>query len=196
MAALGAFAGQATPVLTDLGKAAPNLNTFFESLGPFSKAAVPAVDSLGNTADVARVALVKSQPLIDELNTFGIAANPLAAHLNAFLTSTKSTGGIERLMDFLFYSVASINGYDSTGHYLRADLIVNLCSTYALTNSVDCSAKFQKPAEGSSRAVSQPVAAQRGAGVATVLGAGRRPAAPAKAPGGASQPLLDYLLGG
>src|SRR5436305_979970 len=59
MAGLGAFAGQATPVLTDLGKAAPNINTFFESLGPFSKEAVPAVDSLGNALDVGRVALVK-----------------------------------------------------------------------------------------------------------------------------------------
>jgi phospholipid/cholesterol/gamma-HCH transport system substrate-binding protein len=197
MAGLGAFAGQATPVLTDLGKAAPNINTFFESLGPFSKAAVPAVQSLGKTADVASTALVKSKPLIDELNTFGVAANPLAANLNAFLTSTKSTGGIERLMDFLFYSVASINGYDSHGHYLRADLIVNLCSTYALTNSVDCTAKFQQPAEGSARAVSQPVAAPRGANVAKVLGADRPTATKAPASGaGGSTSLLDYLLGG
>ena len=199
MAGLGAFAGQATPVLTDLGKAAPNINTFFESLGPFSKEAVPAVDSLGNALDVGRVALVKSKPFIDQLNTFGMAANPLSANLDAFLTSTKSTGGIERLMDFLFYSVASINGYDSDGHYLRADLIVNLCSTYALTNSIDCTAKFQQPAEGSARAASAG-GAPRAESIAKALGSDP-PAPPAAQPAGggsagASQSLLDYLLGG
>ena len=31
-------------------------------------------------------------------------------------------------MDFLFYQVAAINGFDSLGHYLRAGLIVNTCS--------------------------------------------------------------------
>ncbi len=31
-------------------------------------------------------------------------------------------------MDYLFYQVAAINGFDSFGHYLRAGLIVNQCS--------------------------------------------------------------------
>ena len=34
-------------------------------------------------------------------------------------------------MDYVFYQVAAINGFDSFGHYLRAGLIVNQCSNYA-----------------------------------------------------------------
>ena len=32
-------------------------------------------------------------------------------------------------MDYIFYQVAAINGFDAVGHYLRAGLIVNPCST-------------------------------------------------------------------
>ena len=34
-------------------------------------------------------------------------------------------------MDYIFYQVAAINGFDAVGHYLRAGLIVNQCATYA-----------------------------------------------------------------
>ena len=39
-------------------------------------------------------------------------------------------------MDYIFYQVAAINGFDSFGHYLRAGLIVNQCATYAITPGV------------------------------------------------------------
>ena len=35
-------------------------------------------------------------------------------------------------MDYLFFQAAAVNGFDSFGHYLRAGLIVNQCSTYAV----------------------------------------------------------------
>ena len=35
-------------------------------------------------------------------------------------------------MDYLFYQVAAINGFDAVGHYLRAGLILNACSQYAI----------------------------------------------------------------
>ena len=35
-------------------------------------------------------------------------------------------------MDYIFYQVAAINGFDALGHYLRAGLIVNTCSQYAI----------------------------------------------------------------
>ena len=33
-------------------------------------------------------------------------------------------------MDYLFFQMIAVNGFDGLGHYLRAGLIVNLCSTY------------------------------------------------------------------
>jgi phospholipid/cholesterol/gamma-HCH transport system substrate-binding protein len=45
-------------------------------------------------------------------------------------------------MDYIFYQVAAVNGFDSVGHYLRAGLLVNACTTYAVAPVAGCSAKF------------------------------------------------------
>jgi hypothetical protein len=47
MARLGQLADEQTPLLSDLRRAAPDLNTFFTRLGPFSEASRPALRSLG-----------------------------------------------------------------------------------------------------------------------------------------------------
>jgi virulence factor Mce-like protein len=160
MEALGGVADQATPVFTDLGKQAPSINRFIKELGPFSEAAIPAFQSLGDAADVGRPALVKSKPIITDVGQLASTAKPLTNNLAALLTSLKDTGGIERLMDYLFYQVAAINGFDADGHYLRAGLILNACSQYAIAASPDCLATF--PNSGSSSA--------RAAGATTVPG--------------------------
>ena len=50
MVRLGALADATTPVLTDLGARAPRHQQHGRRLGPFSQAAIPAVDSLGEAA--------------------------------------------------------------------------------------------------------------------------------------------------
>jgi ABC-type transporter Mla subunit MlaD len=155
MQSLGAFAGQATPVFTDLGKEAPSINRFIEELGPFSTAGIPAFQSLGAAADVGGPALTKSKPIITDVGQLAANAKPLTNNLSSLLTSLKNTGGIERLMDYLFYQVAAINGFDSYGHYLRAGLILNACSQYAIASSPDCLATFSNNSgSGSARAAS------------------------------------------
>ena len=62
-------------------------------------------------------------------------------------------------MDYVFYQVAAINGFDSFGHYLRAGLIVNTCSTYATDPAPGCTANVRRerrraprrPSEGAAR---------------------------------------------
>ena len=66
MQRLGGLADQMTPVLADLHDQAPSINRFVEQLGPFATAGTPALQSLGDTADVAGPALVKSKPLIEQ----------------------------------------------------------------------------------------------------------------------------------
>jgi ABC-type transporter Mla subunit MlaD len=145
MVRLGALSDEMSPVLEDLGSQAPAINRFIIALGPFSKSATPSLTSLGDASVVGRQALLKSKPIVQDLSTFGTEVKPLANNLSGLLTSLRDTGGIERLMDYLFYQVAAINGFDSYGHYLRAQLIVNLCSTYSTSNSSACTANFQKP---------------------------------------------------
>jgi virulence factor Mce-like protein len=145
LADLGGLSDQATPVITDLGKAAPGLNRFIEELGPFSRASIPALSSLGKAADVGRPALVAARPIANDLRQLSVDADPVSKNLDALTKSLDATGGINHLMDYIFFSMQAINGFDGIGHYLRAGLILNDCSTYA-TAVVDpkCSSNFTR----------------------------------------------------
>jgi virulence factor Mce-like protein len=142
MTRLQRFADEFEPVLSDLRAAAPDINRLFEELGPFSSASIPALESLGDAADVGRPALQRAKPIVDDIRRLTREAEPLASDLADLTTSVRDTGGIERLMDALFFQVAAINGYDSLGHYLRAFLIVNTCSGYSTEPQPGCSARF------------------------------------------------------
>ena len=165
--ALSAFTDQATPVLSDLQPVAPDVSRVFEQLGPFSQAGIPAFTSLGQAADVGRTALVKTTPIIKQLQAFTKPGQPLAKQLKNITASLRDTGGIERLMDFLFYSVAATNGFDTYGHYLRAGLLLNACTNYVAVSSPDCTAKFTGPG-GASEASAASAASAAAADTATV----------------------------
>jgi hypothetical protein len=127
-------------------------------------------------------------------------------------------------MDYIFYQVAAINGFDAFGHYLRAGLIVNTCSTYSIRAIAGCSANFVPAAESASAATALPrdqVLMRTAAALREALSGSKQsktedrvrseplartpvPAqqtpvvkAPQRAPGnGEGDPLLDYLFGG
>ena len=140
---LGALSDEMTPVITDLGDAAPDLNRFILALGPFSRQSEPALDSLGDALEVGGPALRDSEPLLDDLRDFGVDANPVSRNLSKLLTSFDETGGIERLMDYIFFQVTAINGFDSVSHYLRAGLIASTsCSFYATSVAFGCESTF------------------------------------------------------
>lgn len=177
MTRLGGLADEMTPVVSDLGAGAPDVNRVVAQLRPFSRAATPALAALGDATVEGRRALDKARPVVRELRTFARAARPLGANLGALLTSVRDTGGIQRLMDFVFYSVAATNGFDRFGHYLRASLVVNLCATYVTVRNPECSANFTAGA---------------GARTARARTARARPASARTA--GAKTAALDYLL--
>jgi ABC-type transporter Mla subunit MlaD len=139
---LGDFSDQMTPVLTDLHSAAPDLNRFITQLGPFSQSATTSVVSLGRATVTGRPALIQSYPLVRRLATFARNALPVGKNLDALTKSLDKTGGIERLMDYIFFQVTAINGFDGVSHYLRAGLMANLCSAYATVPAGGCAANF------------------------------------------------------
>jgi phospholipid/cholesterol/gamma-HCH transport system substrate-binding protein len=151
MVRLGAFADQATPVTEDLGAEAPSLSRFAKALTPFSKATIPAIRSLGAAADVGKVAVPKTLPITKDVRALASEARPLATNLKDLTVSLRDTGGIERLMDYLFFQGAAVNGFDSAGHYLRSAIIVNTCTSYSGTPVPGCLAKFNQGG-GSTRA--------------------------------------------
>jgi ABC-type transporter Mla subunit MlaD len=172
---LGDLADQMTPVLQDLGASAPDINQFIRQLGPFSQAGIPALKSLGDTAVVGDQALLAAKPITSDLRTFANNAKPLTENLDSLLTSLKTSGGIERLMDFLYYQAAATNGYDTLGHYLRAVFVLTSCTTYSTAPVPGCTANFARPV-ASSASVSR--ASARTPTVAEVnreIAAGRSP---------------------
>jgi virulence factor Mce-like protein len=139
---LGDFADQTTPMLQDLHTAAPDLNRFITALGPFSKSATTSIVSLGKASVIGRPAIVKSLPLTKQLANFAKNALPVSKNLDALTRSFDKSGGIERVMDYIFFQTTAVNGFDGVSHYLRAALIANLCSAYALTPAGGCNANF------------------------------------------------------
>jgi len=144
MVRLGAFADQATPVLDDLGAQAPAINRVLTELGPFSEAGIPALESLGDAALVGIPALTAARPIIRDLRVLAREVRPVGATAAAVLSSLRETRGFERALDYVFYQVTAINGFDSFGHYLRAGLLVNQCSSYSVDPTPGCSAKFTR----------------------------------------------------
>jgi phospholipid/cholesterol/gamma-HCH transport system substrate-binding protein len=142
MADLNGFAVQGTPVAADLRTAGADVSRLIRAMGPFSRGALPALQTLGDAARTGRPALLRTRPLIRDLASFAQVARPVSTNLDRFTASFDRTGGIERFADYLFFQTLAVNGFDGLGHYLRAGLIVNLCSLYAIRPAAGCSANF------------------------------------------------------
>jgi ABC-type transporter Mla subunit MlaD len=154
MADLGSLAGQSEPVFDDLSRAGPDLSRLIVQLGPFARGARPSFRSLGQAAVRGRPALIRARPVVRDLRRFGRDAAPTARNLDRLTASLDATDGIRRLMRTLFFSATAANGFDEVGHYLRADLVGNVCSDYSTTLSTGCRSRFGG-ATGSSTANTQ-----------------------------------------
>jgi phospholipid/cholesterol/gamma-HCH transport system substrate-binding protein len=138
MERLGRFADQTTPVFKNLKVAAPGLNQAFTHLPAFSNSSTVFFKSLGSTAKVSGPALVSLQPLLGRLESLGTAAKPFAGNAAELLSSLRDTGGLERILDFIFLGAGSTNGYDALGHFLRSEVVGTACLTYAVTTASAC----------------------------------------------------------
>jgi phospholipid/cholesterol/gamma-HCH transport system substrate-binding protein len=142
MERLGRFADQATPVFTDLKVAAPGLNQAFTSLPAFSSSSETFFKNLGKTSKISGPALVGLEPLLKQLESFGGAAKPFTTNLASLLSSFKETGGLERLLDFIFLGAGAANGYDQLGHFLRTEGVGTGCLKYDIASTGICNRKL------------------------------------------------------
>jgi ABC-type transporter Mla subunit MlaD len=151
MARLGEVADEQTPLLVDLRRAAPDLDTFFTRLGPFAEASRPAVKSLGEMGEVGTQAFGEGKQEIAELRKLAVNAPPFAKPLRQFLqtiddrkraiendpraketappapdpTAISGEGGftgMEAVWNYFFWQTLSINMLDDDAHMLRASL--------------------------------------------------------------------------
>jgi phospholipid/cholesterol/gamma-HCH transport system substrate-binding protein len=211
MRRLGDLADQGTPVAADLRLGAQAINELIERTGPFSEAATPALTRLGAVGKQGIPALRASLPIVKDLRAFGTQIKPVARDLAQTLTSFRRNGGLRRIMDYIYFQVQAINGFDTFGHFLRAGLVVNTCSTYSTTPNSECLSKFINDTRRSAGtgATGDPVldrtaAVLAGASAAEVLNAEKRKQirrqvqrnlAKIKQPE-TSTDLMDFLFGG
>jgi phospholipid/cholesterol/gamma-HCH transport system substrate-binding protein len=158
MERLGRFADQTTPVFTDLGIAAPGINKAFTSLPAFSNSSTTFFEDLGKTSKRSGPALVSTKQLLAKLKTLGGAAGPFSNNLATLLSSLKNSGGLERILDFIFLGAGAANGYDSLGHFLRAEAVAVPCLTYATPNPLPgCNHKLFSSTATASAAKAEPI---------------------------------------
>jgi ABC-type transporter Mla subunit MlaD len=144
MDAFNRFNESLIPISNDLTRGATSINEFVTGAPAFTDASTKAIVSLGDTADVAGPALTKSQPTLNALGTLASKAGPLSTNLASLLTSFQDQSGLTNLLDFAYYVSGATNGVNEFGHYLRAQLVLNTCATYTVTNDPACTANFNK----------------------------------------------------
>jgi phospholipid/cholesterol/gamma-HCH transport system substrate-binding protein len=160
----GAFADQMAPALESLQAQAPAINEAITRFGPFTAAASPAVQTLGDFAQEGRRLFPAIRPLVRDLRDLGRPLRPAFGDLGEGFGSFDRAGGIEELMRFIFFYANSVNGVDQYGHYVRSILGLSNCSVRSGLPAGGCESTFD-PAND-----------------------------PAVASASAAEPLMDYLM--
>jgi hypothetical protein len=67
---------------------------------------------------------------------------PVGNNFSAFLDTFTKTQGFQNLMDFIYNSVGSTNGFDAFGHFLRSNLQLTACVEIASSIQTGCQSTF------------------------------------------------------
>jgi ABC-type transporter Mla subunit MlaD len=145
MTELDNFSTTSTPVISDLGDAAPDLNRINLALEPVSRSGTTALTSLGDAAEASTPDLVASEPVLRDLRDLARDTRPVAGNLKKLLRNTRTHDGYDNLMALLLNLSGSVNAFDSYGHFLRSQVPVNNCVQYVSTEaSIFCDASWRR----------------------------------------------------
>jgi ABC-type transporter Mla subunit MlaD len=141
MRSLQGFSNAATPVFADLGTAAPSFTKWTRALAPFFNASTVSLKSLGNAGEVAGPVLHAADPVVRKTRDLARSGVSPTTKLAEFLVSTKESGGFNGLVDLIYNSTASLNEFDSYGHFVRSLVALTNCNLYEV-EPTSCSANF------------------------------------------------------
>ncbi len=151
MAELKNVAVETTPLLADLRRAAPGLNTLATNLPPFARASEKSIRTLGRAAVPGIKALRRGDDEIRALAEAAGNAPPVAAQAKLFLddiadprravaidarvpadtgrnnpaagqSDTRGYTGMEGLLNYFYYFGGALNQFDDVGHFLHFSL--------------------------------------------------------------------------
>lgn len=221
MRSLQGFSDAATPVFTDLGRAAPSLTRATRALAPFSAASTVSLKSLGASGEVAGPKLRAADPIVRKARDLARSGASPTTKLAKFLVNTRKTRGFDGLVDLIYNSTGAVNEFDRYGHLIRSLVTLSNCLDYVTSQTSGCTADFNGPNAVESATTSaaalynelQRLGAWSGDAAGSVAHGGTTappPRSPARPPpslgegrplGAKSLPsppqraLLDYLLG-
>jgi len=159
LAQLDATVDEQIPFLRRIHAAAPDFHRLLVALEHFSNASRGSTRALGEAAVIGRKALIESAEEIAELRELSEDAPRLAKPLRQFLQTIddrersveddplhkelappapdktaaqdgEGFTGMEALMNYVYWQVLGINGFDQVSHFLRIVAIQNDCSPY------------------------------------------------------------------
>jgi phospholipid/cholesterol/gamma-HCH transport system substrate-binding protein len=147
MRSLQGFSDAAAPVFSDLGKAAPSFTDATRTLTPFSEATTVALKSLGAAGEAAGPVFAEADPVVLKARDLAKSGVKPTTELAKTFTSIKKTGGWEALVELIYNTTATFNGFDQYGHFSRTLATLTNCVDYEPKSSgaSGCVARFTGP---------------------------------------------------
>ncbi|HYH52495.1 MAG TPA: hypothetical protein VD761_00025, partial [Solirubrobacterales bacterium] len=218
MRSLQGFSDAAAPVLADFGKAAPAFTDATRTLAPFSEATTVSLKSLGETGEAAGPLFREADPIVRKSTALAKSGAKPTTELAELFTSIEETKGWDALVELIYNTTATFNGFDQYGHFGRTLVTLTNCVDYDASaggasgcvsrfNGTNASENATTSSASLYRLLAQSLAQQTGGtaaeeGPATSIGqadtadaSGEAGIAEASKTGGGTEPLLDYLLG-
>jgi ABC-type transporter Mla subunit MlaD len=142
---LDVVARNGTPLVQQLGAAAPYLNQASIDLGPFVAAAKPGLAKLSTALTKAIPSIKHTTPLTKTIRNYTTASLQKTKLSGKLFTSLQQAGFGENFLGIQYYVAAALARFDGTSHLLGFALDnVNdgACINYATTPVAGCSANF------------------------------------------------------
>jgi ABC-type transporter Mla subunit MlaD len=141
------FSDAGTPLLEELGVAAPSLTNATRTLTPFSEATTVALKSLASAGEKSGPVFAEAEPVVRKASNLaktGVVSTTELAHL---FTNLQQSKGWQALTELIYNTTGAINGFDKYGHFGRALVTLSNCLQYisVAEGTTSCSARFTGP---------------------------------------------------
>ncbi|MBS1676058.1 MAG: MCE family protein [Actinobacteria bacterium] len=124
------FSDAGTPLLEDLGVAAPALTNATRTLTPFSEATTVALKSLATAGEASGPVFAQATPVVRKAGKLAKTGVVPTKELAGLFRSLEGTGGWRSLTELIYNSAGAFNGFDKYGHYGRAAVTLTTCLKY------------------------------------------------------------------
>ena len=139
------FSDAGTPLLEELGVAAPSLTDATRTLTPFSEATTVALKSLASAGEKSGPVFAEAEPVVRKAAKLATSGEVPTTELARLFVSLQKTGGWDGLTELIYNTAASLNGFDKYGHFGRTLVTLSTCLEYN-ANAGRLSAAAARPA--------------------------------------------------